>query len=242
MNIEDIGGRSEAWLRRYPVTITLVAALFVVALATGTVADDLSRGLLGRFGFAPRDFWAVDLWRMFSSAVITHGREVFASAVLMVTVTVGGVEHRAGSRWALATFWGVHVWTLLIMSLTLRPTELVMPSSLVERMATIRDVGPSAGYLGCLGLLFATLPHRRLRGVLVVGVLCWLGADLVGWVPMGSTPAQDVSADLAHLIAFPTGWLAGEIGTRLGSLGDGGRRKRSAAEGAGSGSEGVGVS
>ena len=223
MNIEDIRVRSGQWQRRYPVTIALVIALDVGALATGTVAGGLSRRLLDRFGFAPRDLWAVDLWRMFSSALITHGRGIFASALLMVTVAVGALERRAGSRWALAAFWGVHLWTLLILSLTLRPAEAAMRPSLVQRITTIRDVGPSAGYFGCLGLLLATVPNRRLRAVLAAGVLCWLGADLVGWVPMGSTLAQDLSAALAHLIAFPTGWLAGEIGMRFGDLRERGR-------------------
>lgn len=214
MIIHDFGARSGAWLRRYPATLVLVLALAAAALATGTVAGGLPQRLLNRFGFAPTDFWAVDLGRMFSSALITRGRGVFAGAVIMVIVAVGSVERRAGSRWAMGTFWGAHLWTLLLMSLTLRPDDLVVRTSLAERMAILRDVGPSAGYLGCLGLALATVPSRRVRWAVALLVVCGLAGDFLGWIPVDAGLARDLSADLAHLIAFPSGWIVGEIAMR----------------------------
>lgn len=215
MNIQTFGQRVSEQLRRYPVTLLLVAALCAAAVATGTVAGGLSQRLVNRLGFAPADFWAVDLWRMFTSALVTRGRGVFAGAVIMVVVAVGAVERRAGSRWAAAGFWGSHVWTLLLMSLALRADDVAGRPSLSERMATLRDVGPSAGYLGCLGLALATMPNPRLRGAAAVLVVGWLAGDFIGWIPVDAGLAQDLSADLAHLIAFATGWIVGEIATRF---------------------------
>lgn len=215
MNNQTLGERPGAWPRRYPVTLLLVVAMTVAAVATGTVAGGLPQRLVNRLGFAPSDFWAVDLWRMFTSALVTHGRMVFAGAVVMVIIGVGAVERRAGSVWALGTFWGVHVWTLLLMSLTLRPDDSVARPSIAERMATLRDVGPSAGYYGCLGLALATVPNRRIRWAVAGLVLGWLAGDFAGWIPVDAGLARDLSADLAHLIAFSTGWIAGEIATRV---------------------------
>ena len=85
MNIHTLGERPGAWLRRYPVTLLLVVAMAVAAVATGTVAGGLPQRLVNRLGFAPSDFWAVDPWRMFTSALVTHGRAVFAGAVVIIT-------------------------------------------------------------------------------------------------------------------------------------------------------------
>ena len=129
----------------------------------------------------------------------------------MVALFVGAVERRAGWRWALGTFSAVHVWTLLRLSLTSYLAEGEPGRTLGSTMATLRDVGPSAGYFGCVGFTVATLVDRRLRILVSVLVLVWLGADFGGVITMGAALPQEFSADLAHLIAFPAGWLLGRV-------------------------------
>lgn len=204
---------SNAWVaaKRIPVTLSLLIALAVWAFFTDSVMDELPRRFLRRFGFAPLDLWEFDLVRVFTSALVTHGRAVFAGALVMVALFVGAVEKRSGSTWALGTFWAVHIWTLLMLSLTSYMAEGEPGGTLGSTMSTLRDVGPSAGYFGCVGFAVATLGHRRLRLLVSVLVVAWLGADLAGVVAIGGALPQELSADLAHLIAFPSGWIVGAV-------------------------------
>jgi len=178
----------------------------VSALITGTVLGRLSDRMLDRVGFAPLDLWELDVLRVFTSALVTHGGLVFAGAVIMTGLSVGWVERHAGSGWAMGTFWGVHVWTLLAMAIVVPVLEGGSAPSLGETLSTLRDVGPSAGYFGCLGFALATIPRRPVRWLAAAAVMVWLLADLGGWLSVAGPLQLELSADFAHLIAFPTGW------------------------------------
>ena len=78
-----------------------------------------------------------------------------------------------------------------------------------------RDVGPSAGYLGCLGLWCAALPRTKSRvAVLAVVGVVFATTQLPG--PVGISVEAKASADLAHLIAVPAGWWIGRWARRRG--------------------------
>jgi hypothetical protein len=201
--------RSRWWfLQRYPATLLLLAALVAAALGTGTAVGELPRRLVNRFGFAPADLWALDLWRLFSSALITQGGASFILALVVVALSSGTVEARVGSRLAFLTFWGSHVWTLLVMSLALGPALADGSPGLDYAIATLRDVGPSAGYFGCVGAAVALQRDDRLRWGGAVGVAAWLAVDLLGWVSGAAAGPGELSADVAHVIAFGSGWVA----------------------------------
>jgi hypothetical protein len=73
-------------------------------------------------------------------------------------------------------------------------------------------VGASAGYLGCLGVAFARLPGRWRW---VAGPV-WLGLLAVLFLPGGVGHARTLamSANLAHAIAFPLGWVSSAVSRR----------------------------
>jgi len=192
------------FLQRYRSATLLTGALFASALITGTVLGRLTDRMLDRVGFAPLDLWELDVLRVFTSALVTHGGLVFAGAVIMTGLSVGWVERQAGSGWAMGTFWGVHVLTLLAMAIVVPLLEGGSAPSLGETLSTLRDVGPSAGYVGCLGFALATIPRRLVRWLAAAAVMTWLLADLGGWLSVAGP--LELSADFAHLIAFPTGW------------------------------------
>ena len=192
-------------LRRLPFTLLLLLVLAAAALWTNTHSERISPGFLRRFGYAPRDLW---LWRwspLVTSALVTHGQQSFWSALGMVTLGVGAAEWRTTSARAASTFWGVHLLTLLLESggaLASDQAGWIATASL-----RVRDVGPSAGYFGCIGLALATLrkPWRE-----VLGVLLFAGLVAALFMPPRAGQSATVKrfADAAHLIALPLGWLS----------------------------------
>jgi hypothetical protein len=166
---------------RYPTTATLLAVLVVAAIVTETASGRLTSEWLERVGFAPRDLWELELGRLFTSALVTHGPRVLVGALLMTGISVGIAERRAGALWAMGVFWGIHLAT---------------------------DVGPSAGYFGALGFGLSASSSKMARLAAVL-VLLWLVLNLLGLMHLGDALPQKASADLAHMVAFPLGWLVG---------------------------------
>jgi len=105
------------FLRRVPFTLLMLAGLAFAALVTNTYFREITRHWLNRTGFASNDLWYWRLERMFTSALVTLGGKIFWVAILMVAVIVGLAEWMTGWRRTAATFWGVHLLTLVLLSL-----------------------------------------------------------------------------------------------------------------------------
>jgi hypothetical protein len=183
---------------RLPFTLTMLVALVIGALITNTYFDQITRHWLKRTGFAPNDLWYWRLERIFTSALVTVGGKVFWEAILMVAVFVGLAEWMTGWKRAAATFWGVHLLALVLLSLIVALFLHQLRAFGLEAAEAARDVGPSAGYFACLGLVSARLkrpwtypplpgraPHSSFRQTWRT---CWLfrwvgfrhGLDLTG--------------------------------------------------------------
>jgi hypothetical protein len=193
---------------RVPFTLVALAGLTVRAIRTDATTGDASARVLHRVGFAPRDLALFSWRRILQSAMFTHGGLEFWAAVAMIAVAVGAAELLVGTARAFVTFWGVHIATLLAESLLIALPLTLAGAEFGTRLSDVRDVGPSAGYVGALGMVCAWLP-RRLRTLAIVLVMAALLAVML--VPTGSPRAEAVkiSAGLAHLIAFPMGLAAG---------------------------------
>ncbi|MEZ4675285.1 MAG: hypothetical protein R2932_13695 [Caldilineaceae bacterium] len=159
-------------LRRLAVTVTMLFVLMGTALWSATHSARILPAFVTRMGFAVEDFWLLHWERFFTSALITHGERAFWGASFMVALAVGLAEWRTGTRRAFFTFWGVHLFTLLLLALTIglwqRSSVQPLPS------IPLRDVGPSAGYVACLGLLSQPCPTRGEELILVAaGCASW---------------------------------------------------------------------
>jgi hypothetical protein len=81
-----------------------------------------------------------------------------------------------------------------------------------DLLYSVRDVGPSAGYYGCLGFALANTSSRRATTVGGVALLLILRLASSGYhLP---NAGHILAADLAHVVAFPIGALWGAMWKR----------------------------
>jgi hypothetical protein len=202
-----------AAVSRLPFTFTMLSALIVAALVTNTHTEQITREWLNRVGFAPNDLWYWQLERLFTSALVTLGGVVFWEALFFIAFAVGLAEWLTGWKRTAATFWGVHLLALILLSLIISLGIHQLRDFGLEAAEIARDVGPSAGYFACLGLVSAQLkrPWNWVSGGLLFAMFV-----IILFMPaaVGENAQVKFSADLAHLLAFPLGWFSNLIGQK----------------------------
>lgn len=187
--------------------LTLVA-LLLSATVTGSLAEPLTRVFVQALGIAARDVAAGDWQRLIVSALVTHGGWVLARALVWVALAVGAMEIRFGTVATALTFWSAHFVAVLSIAagLTLGAATSSAASTVPERLAAARDVGPSAGYLACFACILWSLSGRkRALGIWAVVAVLVVLPFVPPLAPVG--PLIDLTADIAHLLAFGYGSL-----------------------------------
>ena len=206
-------GKIKVFLKRIPFTLVMLVLLGIGALVTNTTFESITHHWLQRTGFAPNDlcYWRIE--RMVTSALVTSGGKVFWEAIFFVAFAVGLAEWLTGSKRAFATFWGMHLLALVLSSLIISLAVHQLRAFGVEASEVARDVGPSAGYFACLGLVSAKMKHpwNLINGITLFAI--FLTAILLP-AGAGESAAIKFSADLAHMLAFPLGWLSARIGNK----------------------------
>lgn len=199
-----------ASLRLFPFTLVTLLVLGISALITNTYFEQITHHWINRTGFAPNDLWYWRLERIFTSAVVTSGGIVFWEALFFVAFAVGLAEWMTGWKRTASTFWGVHLLALILLSLIMSLAEHQLRNVGLEASQLARDVGPSAGYFACLGLVSARVkcPWNWISG----GILFLVFTTILFMPPkIGESAELKFSADLAHLLAFPLGWFFGSL-------------------------------
>jgi hypothetical protein len=202
--------RARRIVRRLPFTLINLVVLLLVAVLTNSHAGELPREWFNRLAFAPRDLLLLEWARLITSALVTGGGIAFWAGLGFVAFTTGAAEWLSGTRRAALTFWGVHLAALLVESLLIALPLHVLGFELGTALYLARDVGPSAGAFGCLGLACARLPRPWpwvSGGLILAALVTVFLLDVIT-----GQGAVAVSADLAHLLAFPLGWLSSLIG------------------------------
>jgi hypothetical protein len=197
-------------MKRLSVTLLLVLALLVSAAFTEGPLREFRPLVVRNLGFAARDLFLWDWQRLLSSALVTHGSWVLVRALVFVSVLVGTLEWRHGSRVAAAAFWGGHLMVLVVLALGISVWHRSVDETVLY---ATRDVGPSAGYLTCLGVWLGM--HLSPRWHYGMAAALMAGLVLLALLPplFEIAPELDLVADLAHLLAFGIGWS----GARLAS-------------------------
>ena len=200
-------------LRRVPFTLLILTGMTLVAVSTNTTVEVISHHWINRLGFSPNDLWYWRVERIVTSALVTVGGNVFWEAILMVAVVVSTAEWLTGWKRTAATFWGVHLLALVLLSLIVSLTEHQLRSIGLEADLLARDVGPSAGYFACLGLVSAQMkrPWNLISGAALFAMFV---ITLFLPAAAGESAKLKFSADLAHMLAFPLGWLGSLIGQK----------------------------
>lgn len=182
----------------------MVVIVAGIGLATATHLGDLELGLRTRFGFAPLHLPRGEVFRLFTSAFLTLGGAVFYRSLTMLALCLAFAEMRVGTWRTILAFWGVHVVTLAIVSLILALPVGIFDAMRTKLLLAEHDVGPSAGYYGCLGLACQRWPTKyrvwlyAIIGLALVARLIW------GILAVGSL-SSPLGADIAHLVAFGLG-------------------------------------
>ena len=195
-------------LHAVPFTIVLLACIIGAGIWTKIYRGALSHHWIERFGFAPKDLWNARLEQLFFSLFFTNNRRSFIQAIVLIVFAVGGMEWNAGTLRAALTFWGIHATTLIVLSFFIIFPLHKLKTTVGKELALVKDVGPSAGYFGCLGFMTRPFPFPWpwLAAFLVLA-----GLLIYSFVP----PRRDESfqvkrhADWAHIIAFVLGVVAG---------------------------------
>jgi hypothetical protein len=207
----SFAGRVEHAALRLPFTISTLALVVLAGWITETVAGaQLGTRAIERLGFAPADTISFDLLSALMSAFVTEGPVAFWTAVVAIAAFAGVAEWRHGSARATAAFWGTHLLVLAISAVVLGPLHLA-GSAAGTVLFLARDVGPSAGYVGCLGYLVADVRGSWRWGALALGTAVLAGAFGLSLGVLSSEPAR-VSAALSHLLALPVGFVLGLVG------------------------------
>jgi hypothetical protein len=196
---------------RLTFTLSTLAVLVVVELMINPHFGALAPGWIDRLGFTPHDLTHLEWERFVTATLLVDGRSAFVDGVAMIALAVGAAEWLTGTPRAALTFWAGNLITLVVMSVLLLALAHAVSPSHPERLFVHRDVGPSAGYYGCLGLVVALLP-RPWRWVAAIAILTWLAVALI--TPPGPNTIADVKlqADLAHFLVFPLGYLSAWLG------------------------------
>ena len=190
-------------LRRIPFTLAVLVALLVTGIATGSLwSPVVDRSWFPDVAFGPPDFEDGRWWTLATGPFLTRTPVFFIPLFLGFAVFTGFAELRLGTRRTIGAFVAGHLVAVVGAAGILLALRGI--SSWAETLATVRDVGPSAGAFAALTAATATLraPWRlRLRIALAgyVGVALLYGGTLA-----------DVQHFLAVAAMLPLSpWIAG---------------------------------
>jgi len=206
-------GRAEQIGHRLSFTIATVAMIALAGWLTNTAAGaTLGAHAIRRLGFAPADTPSVNVLRAVVSAFVTNGPVAFWLALAATALLVGLTEWRHGSLRATFIFWGAHLATLVLSWVVFAPMRLA-GQPIGSLLYITRDVGPSAGYVGCLGYLVGSLRGTWRWPAFATIVAVLLGMLAFNAVGISSEPAE-LSAAVSHLIAMLVGFGASALTLR----------------------------
>lgn len=205
-------------LTRLPFTVSMLVALVMLGIYGQTHVGPLDVDVHQSAGYSTELLFAGHLHRLLTSLFFTAGGSRFYASLIMFAGAVGWVEWFHGTRRAACIFFGVHLLTLLIVSIAITYPLAALETVQGHLLYSARDVGPSAGYYGCLGFAIAGWADHRRPYVascvvfLMLMRLAWSGLHL-------PATAHTLDADLAHAVAFPLGFAIGREMIRMNRAG-----------------------
>ena len=187
-------------------TATLTVTLTAFAFWSDSYSVQLSDSWRNWLGFSSLSLPELRWHQTLTSLVLTAGERQFVQSILMLCISVGMCEWHFGSRPAIKVFFASHLIVTVGLALF-----FVLPLHLggagwATALASERDVGPSAGYYGCLGAVLTSLKNPQRTYLICVVMVILIGRLAMSSVSIHLHPST-VSADLSHIAAFPLGML-----------------------------------
>ena len=189
-----------------PFTTVLLLTILAASFLAHNMHGELDQEVATQVGHAPRHWWAGELLRLITSIPFTSDRMHLAVALVMTALCVGSCERWRGTFATIGIFLASHGLTLGVLAAALYVGHALAPTHSSRQLLDISDVGPSAGYYGCLG---ASLLASKRRSLLLssCAVIGYLAVRVVlAWTSPAFQP-HIFQTDLAHLIAFGIGGL-----------------------------------
>jgi hypothetical protein len=193
-------------LLRLPFTLTMLAILIAAGVYSRSHIGLLDETIHARAGYSMRLMLEGQLHRAVTSLLFTAGGWRFYSSIAMFALAVGYVEWTYGTTRSITTFVGVHIAMLAVMTASVLIFNATAQTHRGYLLWRVQDVGPSAGYYGCLGLALAGLASQFRWPSIAAIALVLIARTVWSFVHLPED-GRMLSADLAHLIAFPLGML-----------------------------------
>lgn len=193
----------------HPPVFTSLMLIMILSFAALTKSNEgeLPEEWLSRMGFAPKDIWLKKFENIFLSAFITDSRRAFIQALVMIFFFVGALELRLTTWITMLYFWCIHVLTLFFVTLFIIGPFEKTGHKLGQSLYLSKDVGPSAGYFGCLGVLIHNFFGAGIGWIVFLSVI--IGMLIYLRVPVSEEKKlMKLHADLAHMVALSMGFLA----------------------------------
>lgn len=191
-------------------TLSMLMVLVVAGVYGRSHVGTLDSMVHQRMGLSADLLWKGEVHRVLTSLIFTPGGWHFYSSFVMFSLSVGWLECQRGTLTAGLVFFGVHVATLLLMVLGIAFENWLVQSHSGSLLWFTRDVGPSAGYYGCLGLALMMQP-AALRRPIIIAMLIVLLLRLGYSTYCLHESTRSMSADIAHLIAFSLGLSLAQV-------------------------------
>ena len=199
------------WIRRFPFTISLLAAVCIASGLSQCLPGRLPSAWSADYGFAPKHFVSGDLLRLITSIFLTHDGLHFGFAVTMILLVVAWSESAFGSLTTLCIFASSHLTSMLAFAIGVGALQWTYLSQTLSALYDFHDVGPSAGYYGCLGALLVASKWSY-RQWITIGLLVVLILRIA--ISVKSMPESHavMSADIVHLFATLVGMAIQSMG------------------------------
>jgi membrane associated rhomboid family serine protease len=135
----------------------------------------------------------------------------------MILLVVSSTERTIGSLNTFSIFSLSHLTSMLAFAIGVGALQWTYLSRTVSTLYDFHDVGPSAGYYGCLGALLVASKWRHKRSI-AVGILALLTLRIIISVRTMPESHAALSADIVHLIAILAGIMIQELRLSLSPL------------------------
>jgi hypothetical protein len=185
-------------IRRIRLSLLMIAATMLLAIATGALNGGTSASVVARFGFSLDNLCAGRLYVLPTSDWLVYDVAHWSSMLFLFAIFAAPLEAIGGTALLAETFWpgswgGTIVASLLVRALS-GPLAWHPHPDLVHQA----DIGGSVGTWACAGALNVLLAHQPAR-------LLWPARVAAGAYLGYQLAAVHGSADVAHPLGFLIG-------------------------------------